>query len=499
MSDTVVETTYGKVRGSDTGPVSVWKGIPYAQPPVGNLRFRPPQPHEAWTNVREAIKFAPSAPQDIPHLGGLTEALSASPETPGALSDDPIGSEDCLYLNIWSPRADNKKRPVMVWIHGGAFVVGSGSQPDYNGTSFATQGDVVVVTLNYRLGVLGFLHLAELAEEPYTSAGNCGLLDQIAALQWVQKNIAAFGGDPHNVTIFGESAGAMSIGALLVMPASRGLFKRAILESGAAHSIQTGEEGAQVARDLFALLGIKQVAELVEIPLETLLAAQTKLLEQKPLGGIRPVVDGRDIPEEAIQAITSGIAKDVALLIGTNHDEMNLFLASATDSPPDPEVAQKILGERTIEVFSTYAMQRPGVDMREIGSAMFTDHTFRIPAIRLAEHQARHAQVWMYRFDWSSPNKQFASCHALEMPFVWNIFDKSTFRALLGTNPPSELAQRMHSSWIAFAHTGDPNILDLPAWPVYDPERRATLLFNEQCEVVDDPQGVERAVWEGIL
>ncbi|MGH2510517.1 MAG: carboxylesterase/lipase family protein, partial [Ktedonobacteraceae bacterium] len=250
--DALVETQYGKVRGTHLGPISVWKGIPYAQPPIGKLRFHIPQAPEAWSGVRDATAFSAMAPQDVVNLSGLAEALGAT-ATGGEQA--PV-SEDCLYLNIWSPQADEKKRPVMVWIHGGAFVVGSSSQPDYNGASFAQQGDVVVVTLNYRLGVLGFLQLGDLAGEEYASAGNLGLLDQIAALKWVRDNIAAFGGDPHNVTIFGESAGAMSIGTLLAMPATKGLFQKAILESGAAHNVQDKAHATKTAHEWLEILGL---------------------------------------------------------------------------------------------------------------------------------------------------------------------------------------------------------------------------------------------------
>ncbi|MEO7019791.1 MAG: carboxylesterase/lipase family protein [Ktedonobacteraceae bacterium] len=495
--DAIVETHYGKVRGTDLGSVAVWKGIPYAQPPIEKLRFHVPQAPEAWSGVRDASKFGAVAPQDVAHLSGLTQTLQGETTSEQA----PI-SEDCLYLNIWSPRADEKKRPVMVWIHGGAFIIGSGSQPDYDGTSFAQQGDVVVVTLNYRLGVLGFLQLGDFAGAEYASAGNLGLLDQIAALKWVRENIAVFGGDPNNVTIFGESAGAMSIGALLAMPASKGLFQKAILESGAAHNVQDRASATKAASELLDILGLSthEVAALTHIPLQKLLAAQTTLLTKNPLGGIRPVVDGKDIPELPVQAIAGGVAKDVAILIGTNRDEMKLFMSEPSESSQDASMAQRLLGERTIEVFSTYAAAQPGADMREIGLSMFTDYTFRIPAIRLAESQVQQgAPVWMYRFDWPSPNPKFGACHALEIPFVWNTLETSLFRALTGKDAPQALASTMHAAWIAFAHTGNPNTPKLPHWPAYDADRRATMLFDGQCSIADDPQGTERAVWGSLL
>lgn len=496
--DALVETQYGTVRGTKLGSVSVWKGIPYAQPPLGKLRFHTPQLPGKWSDVRDATTFGAVAPQDVVHLSGLAEALGAA-ETSGEQA--PV-SEDCLYLNIWSPQADTQKRPVLVWIHGGAFVVGSGSQPDYNGASFAQQGNVVVVTLNYRLGVLGFLQLGDLAGEEYASAGNLGLLDQIAALKWVRENIAAFGGDPNNVTIFGESAGAMSVGTLLAMPATKGLFQKAILQSGAAHNVQDKASATKTASELLEILGVgsNDMDALTTIPLPTLLAAQSTLLAKNPLGGIRPVVDGKDLPEKPIQAIAQGAAKDVAILIGTNRDEMKLFMGETSASSADASMAQRLLGERTVEIFSTYAAAHPGADMREIGIDMFTDHTFRIPAIRLAENQVQQsAPVWMYRFDWPSPNAKFGACHALEIPFVWNTLETSLFRALTGKDAPQALANNMHAAWIAFAHTGNPNTPNLPHWPTYDEKRRATLLFDTECRVADDPQGAERAIWGDLL
>jgi len=223
MSNLIVETRYGKVQGSKQGSISVWKGIPFAQPPTGERRFRSPQPPEPWTGVREATAFSPMAPQVQEAPAGLVGANRAVDLRPM--------SEDCLSLNIWSPGADQEKRPVMVWIHGGAFTLGSASDPWYDGTSFAANHNIVVVTLNYRLGILGFVYLKNLAGADAGYTGNCGLLDQIAALHWVRENIAAFGGDPDNVTVMGESAGAMSIGTLLGMPAAHGLFQRAVLQS----------------------------------------------------------------------------------------------------------------------------------------------------------------------------------------------------------------------------------------------------------------------------
>lgn len=491
MSETIVETTYGKVRGIHQGTVSVWKGIPFARPPVGELRFRAPQPPEAWAGVREATEFGMVAPQAVVREGSpLGNRLTPGEE-----------SEDCLYLNVWSPGADGKKRPVLVWMHGGAFTMGSGSTPLYDGTSFAQQGDVVVVTLNYRLGALGFLYLDEVLGEQYSGSGNNGLLDQIAALQWVHDNIAAFGGDPNRVTIFGESAGAMSVGTLLAMPAAQGLFQQAILQSGAASSVRGKEAAARVTREYLDALGLQEheAGALTRLPLADLIAAQTSVLgKQRAQLAFGPVIDGTSLPQPPLEVVTSGATRDIPLLIGTNYDEMRLFNA-ANPTPPDERLLRRFFGDEADRVIATYRADRPEASPSAIWSAIQTDQVFRIPAIRLAELQAQQgAPVWMYRFDWPSPafGGRLGACHALELAFVWNNIERAAMRPLLGDEPPQELAQRMHEAWIAFARSGNPGTPMLPPWLSYDSEQRATMLFNTQCQIVDDPDAAERRVWE---
>lgn len=511
MDNTVVETRSGTLRGMDLGPVLAWKGIPYAAPPVGALRFQPPQPPEVWTGVREATICGPISLQ-LPFVLANGSLEVTMPEQQ---------SEDCLYLNIWAPPPDGKARPVMVWLHGGSLLNGSGSQADYDGADFAEQGDLVLVTLNYRLGVLGFLYLAQLGGEAYASSGNCGLLDQVAALQWVHDNIAAFGGDPTQVTVFGESAGAISIALLLAMPAARGLFQRAILESGPVGIVPTPEEASQKARKFLGLLGLEDgdLATLQNLPTEKILAAQARLIKDGRLGSIQPVLDGKDVVETPLQALARGSARELALLIGTNRDEVRLFtdtitgekrpsaLGSASLPPEQKKRLPKILRTYSQSQFLLWlslarvALKRPDERFQDLVLEIVTDFAVLIPSIRMAERQAEQGgRVWMYRFDWPSPLLKFGACHALELPFVWNKLESSPiFHVLLGANPPRALARQMQAAWIAFARSGDPNTAGLPAWPAYEVTRRSTMIFNQACHVLDDPQSARRAIWDGLL
>jgi len=492
MSTAIVETQYGKVQGTTSGPVYVWKGIPYAQPPLGDLRFRAPRAPHSWSDVRNATVF------------GLTSVQTARMMQRVFASNPEPSGEDCLYLNIWSPGADDKRRPVLFWIHGGGFTMGSGSTPWYDGTAFATNGDVVVVTINCRLGALGFLHLADLGGKEKDLSSNCGLLDQIAALKWVRDNIAAFGGDPNNITVFGESAGAMSIGTLLAMPAANGLFLKAILQSGASHTVLDSARASRIATKLMDTLNIHNVTDLLDVSSEQLLAAQGKITGEGGRLAFQPVVDGASLPQQPIKAIGNGSASDVSLLLGTNRDEMRLFtMMDPTQATPDMSILEHLFGARANDVAAIYEANQPEHSSSDAWIDFLTDRTFRIPAIRLAEKQLVHrANVWMYRFDWPTPvfGGRLQACHGLEIPFVWNNLDKYGVNLLTGDDPARQkVADAMHQSWIMFARSGNPHASGLPPWPAYDGTHRATMLFNEECQVVNDPQAPERQLWEGVL
>jgi para-nitrobenzyl esterase len=497
MSDLIVETRYGKVQGSKQGSISVWKGIPFAQPPTGQRRFRAPQPPEPWTGVREATAFGPRAPQEP---GAMENIAGGAAELP------PI-SEDCLYLNIWSPGADQEKRPVMVWIHGGAFTFGSASEPWYDGTSFAANHNIVVVTLNYRLGILGFVSLNDLAGEDAAYTGNCGLLDQIAALEWVRENIAAFGGDPDQVTVMGESAGAISIGTLLGMPAAHGLFQRAILQSGAGSDLTTRPRATQVAQALLAKLGLQttQLSALADAPLEALLKLQPEL--GREFGGMlaySPIIDGTTLPQHPSAMIAQGSAANVAILAGTNRDEWRLFALMSGGPKVDAEQLKQIFGEAAKAALAMYTQARADTSPELAWIDLMGDLVFRMPVIRLAEGQVRQgASVWMYRFDWESPaffGGALGAAHVVEIPFVWNRLDTEIARRFTGDSPTRQLlADLMHASWAAFIRSGNPAIASLPTWLPYDLERRATMIFSDVAHVVDDPQGQVRALWKHVL
>lgn len=499
----IVETRYGKVRGSNTDGINTFKGIPYAAPPFGANRFRAPQPAEPWSGVRDALDYGPKIPQ--PEYPPYVKAV-LPPEycTTG---------QDCLNLNIWSPDLTSARLPVMVWIPGGVYAYhGTGASPWYNGSRFARDG-VVCVTINYRVAADGFLYLGD-------TDANRGLLDQIAALEWVRENIAAFGGDPDNVTIFGESAGALSVGTLLSMPRSEGLFRRAIAQSGAAHHVVPVAAARLVAQHFAEKLGVEPTRDAVaSIPTDRLLAAQTDLeadLATHPdperWGGEvvaammpwQPVVDGDSIPARPIERIAAGTSAVTDLLAGTNTEENRLFLlcVDMLDQVTSEALAGAVAayGLPVDETLSAYRTAYPGAGPGDLMAAIQGDWFWRIPAIRLADAHA-HARAlrattsatYMYEFAWRSPQfgGRLGACHSLEIPFVFDTLEEGT-EPMLGSYPPQELADTVHAAWVAFATTGE------CPWPEYDLTRRATMHFDIESRVVDDPLAMERALWDGV-
>jgi para-nitrobenzyl esterase len=414
--------------------------------------------------------------------------------------------EDCLTLNVWSRELGTAGQPVMVWIAGGAFEHGTGAAPMYDGSRFARDG-VVCVTINYRVGADGFLYLAG-------ESTNAGLLDQLAALEWVEANIAAFGGDPGNVTVFGESAGAMSIGTLLSMPRAAGLFRRAIVQSGGAHQVVSADDAQQIGRILASKLGVAATHEaMAAVATDRLLQAQAALsadLVGDPDPGRwgseaaislmpwQPVIDGALIPSPPLDRIAAGAAADVELMVGATSDEWRFFLAPSgaigqvtTEALAGVVKAYGLPVEASLEA---YRAANPGAAPGDLLAAVQGDRYFRIPALRLADaHAKAPSATFMYEFAWRSPQFDglLGACHGLEIGFVFDTLGHGT-EPIAGAKPPQPLADAMHSAWSAFAARGD------PGWDSYEPGRRATMRFDTTSQVVDDPRAWERRLWEGV-
>jgi para-nitrobenzyl esterase len=421
--------------------------------------------------------------------------------------------EACLVLNVWTPSIDAGTRPVMVRVHGGAFVMGSGSWALHDGTALSLRGDVVVVTVNHRLGVLGYLNLAELGGADYADSANAGMLDLVAALSWVRDNIAAFGGDPANVTIFGESGGGYKITALLAMPAARGLFHRAIIESGPGLKVKTQEESTECAGELLAEIGMSpdEVGQLAELPVEALLKAQTTLAERAGMASLltwAPVLDPRHLPQQPENALADGSAADVPLLIGTNKDEATMFLLVAGMGPDVPvteevlEMALEVtIGDRGSEVLSSYRTAEPDATALELLVAIQSDQMMRMPSIRLVEHRldgGGRSPVFMYLLAWESPAMDgfVRATHGLDVPLTMDNVDVAPMTADYPDS--SVVAAQMSEAWINFARQGDPNHAGIPHWSAYRLPERLTMVFDRKPMVVPDPLA-HRAAWAGIV
>ncbi len=507
-----IQTSKGVLQGSGEGGLTVFRGIPYAQAPVRDLRFRAPRPVELWDATRDATDFGHVAPQIT------NPALDAVME-----DEEQTQDEDCLYLNVWTPQLDGAQLPVMVWIHGGAFTIGSGSSPLYDGQHLARRG-VVVVTINYRLGALGFLRVPGADGDV---EANWGMLDQAAALEWVRDEIASFGGDPGNVTIFGESAGGMSVGSLMASPLARGLFRRAILESGAGHNALTVEEADATAAGFAKELGVASLepARLRSLPWQQLVEAQAaseaamtaEVAEGRPAAmRYQPVIDGHFLSQMPIEAMRGGSARDVSTLIGTTGEELKLFSALAPPGTPEPGEEQLARSaawlispegdlERGRALLEQYRQARSArgesTDLKELVMAATTDQFFRVPADRLAEAQAAlNPQTYAYRFDHPSPvmGGVLGTWEALELQFDFGT--QAVAKAFAGEGPEVDaLARRVGDAWTAFARTGAPATESLPAWSAFDSERRATMLLGTECGVAELPREQERRCWDGVV
>jgi para-nitrobenzyl esterase len=467
--------------------VQEFLGIRYAEPPTGERRFAKPVPVDGA--------------EPLGHFGTIAPQPTSGRGMAGQLAPEPQ-DEDCLFLNVWTPGRDPEaRRPVMVWIHGGAFVTGSGSGVLYRGGQLADRGDVVVVTINYRLGALGFL------------GGNWGLFDQIAALEWVQDNIAAFGGDPDNVTIFGESAGAFSVGALLGAPAAQPFFHRAIAQSGGP-AAQPADVAAEHVSTFVEHAGVASFDDLRELPVEAIMATQLAMTPAYVGAGLpfAPSVDGDLFPEPPLDAIAAGLAAGKEILVGTNVDEMTYFavgnrkLTGADEAYALRALARGLGSEdAAAEAYDAYAAARAdrgwGTSPFEIWTGVESDRVFRLPVLRMAEsHAATGSAVFEYLFEWRSPamGGVLGACHALEIAFVFGTLTTPGVELFTGGGSDAlALSAKMQDAWLAFARTGNPSTPELGEWPRYDGARRSTMVLGPDARVEDAPMDEERAFWDG--
>jgi len=493
----VVETASGKVSGATQDGVQVFKGIPYGASTDGANRFMPPKKPTPWTGVREATAYAGRAPQ-APGAAQRPELANVW----GAVDTLPVG-EDCLTLHVWTPALDGK-RPVMVWLHGGAFSYGSANSPRYDGVNLAKKNDVVLVAVNHRLNIFGHLDLSQAGGERYAQSGNVGVLDLILALEWVKEHAARFGGDPGNVTIFGQSGGGGKVSALLAMPDAKGLFHKAIVQSGASVRFAERERTTRLADaaikqagglDKLQTMTVAQLSSVVNPAQKTLPKPQYPLLDRYNFG---PVVGGKELPAHPYEPAGSALSDDIPILVGNTKDESAIFLA------PDDAVWNRTLSEAELKtkvaavagpytdnMLAHYGCCTPNATPADRLITITTASNFIVRSVLLAERKAARgkAPVWAYHFDWESPayGGKLKACHSIEVPFV---FDTLHVIGAQHQKPGAQaLADHVSKTWATFARSGTCD------WPAYTADKRTTMVFNDQSRTVDDPDKEVRPLW----
>ena len=484
----VATTKARMVRGKLEDGINVFKRIPYGAPPTGSLRFMAPMRPAAWTGVRDAFEFGDQCPQVPP------------PPTPEWRSwmVQTGESEDCLVLNIWTPALrDGRKRPVMVWFHGGGYSVFNGSASVYDGVRLCKKGDVVLVTLNHRLNAFSYLYLGELGGATFVDSGNVGQLDLVLALEWVRDNIQEFGGDPGNVMIFGESGGGGKVSATLAMPAAKGLFHRAAIQSGPGLRGITREAATKTAKNFMAALQLRpdQVEELQKLPVPKLLEAVKTVTQGMPVGGFGPVVDGHALPQDPFTPDAPEVSANVPIVVGYNKVETTILFPPpgvfSLDWTTLPGKLKPIFGENTEKVVDLCRRKYPQASASDLYFQITTERGMGLGSITLAERKSQQgrAPAFLYRLEWETPieNGRLRTPHALELPMVFDNVAKSDSIIGAGAMEAQKVADSMSSAWLAFAHTGKPDAKGLPHWPPYDEKARATMVFNVTSKVVGDP------------
>jgi len=510
----IAETTSGKIRGITIDGVAAFRGVPYGAPTGGASRFLPPTPPLPWVGVREALDFVGQAPQSRVGFPQREELADFS-----GTADSSPESEDCLSLNVWTPSLDSgAKRPVMVWLHGGAFSFGSANSLRLQGMRLCRRGDVVLVTVNQRLNIFGHLDLSDIGGADYAESGNAGVLDMLAALRWVRDNIVAFGGDAGNVTIFGESGGGGKVSTLLAAPTARGLFHRAIVQSGAAVRLRTRERALQLTDAVLRQLSLSRASfvELHAVPMVQLLAAidpaikaigpsRWPLLDRYPFG---PVVDGTLLPRQPFDPDAPSESAHVPLIVGDCTHEASLFLAredavwhgTLTEAAMRARIAA-LAGARADRAVALYQQLMPGATPAQCLIAALTDGQFRVRSWMMAERKAAQAAapVWMYSFAWQTPlfDGRLGAPHAIDVPFTFDTleFTNATDRSAAA----HALAVTMSGAWANFARTGVPEYASLPAWPVYSTTDRQTMVLDADCRVTRDPGREAREFWREVV
>jgi para-nitrobenzyl esterase len=490
------KTKTGVARGVEIGKALVWRGIPYAKAPIGHLRFKPPVDVPPWDGVWEAshwgskamqvIDPSPFSPSNVDTMGGTFGG------TPGV-------SEDCLFINVTAPvETPAEGAPVMVWIHGGGFVTGCGADLG-DGLKFALGDGIVFVSFNYRLGALGFLNLAPLLGEEFKDSGNVGLLDQIAALRWVNQNIAAFGGDPNKVTIAGVSAGAKSVATLMASPRAAGLFTQAISESGGGDRAASSGITAATAQELIALLKLASPAEILDVPGTELVKAAQSIGGLGPMRGTwiwLPTVDGEVLPSLPIDAIKASKAAGISLLVGSNSNEAGMYATSDPDaaSHARPLLRNSLGDGPAAKLVSSYEAWRPGAAAGEIDQEVMTDERYGVATLRLADAQSAFAPTYRYYFTAGIPGlpASMTAGHGMELPFVFGLIPEMD-------SPTNELARIMGEYWASFISTGKPRAAKAPEWPEYNRSTRLTMILGPVVEVVSDPTAERHNAWNDVL